>query len=205
MRWVFADRFTPPIPMNKLFLEYRVSPCERNEIKNFIEKWHYSKSINGVQSDYCFKMERGEELIGGIIFGKPAMSQQLKRYGAGVMELRRLVCVDNTKRNAESYFIGRCLRWIRDNTDIKTIVSYADPEYGHEGIVYKATNFMLEGKTPPGRVIMYRGKKYHDKTIRTKYNGKLKPFAEKIKKALESGEAHYKDTVGKNIYVNFIK
>ena len=46
-----------------------------------------------------------------------------------------------------------------------------------------------------------RRKKYHDKTIRTKYNGKLKPFAKKIKKALEIGDANYIKTKGKHIYL----
>lgn len=191
--------------MNKLFLEYIVTPCERKEIKDFIETWHYSKNINGVLSDYCFKMQREKEIIGAAIFGKPAMAKQLDRFGKETLELRRLVCVDNTHRNAESFFIGRMLRWLKNKTNVRNVVSYSDPEYGHEGIVYKASNFILKGKTAEGRVIIYKGKKYHDKTIRTKYKGNLKPFALKIKQALESGEAYYKDTRGKNIYVYFLR
>ncbi len=190
--------------MNNLFLQYKVSPCERYEVTEFIEQWHYSHNINGVMSDYCFKMESGGELIGACIFGKPAMAGQLKRYGDGVIELRRLVCIDETKRNAESFFIGRCLRWLKANSPIKTIVSYADPEYGHQGVIYKASNFILQGKTAAGKVIMFNGKKYHDKAIRTKYNGKLKPFAIELKKALDDGKAEYKNTQGKNCYVYFL-
>ena len=63
-----------------------------------------------------------------------------------------------------------------------------------------ATNFKHVGFTPGGRVIMYQGKRYHDKTIRTKYNGRLKPFAQRIKDALETGEAYYTKTKGKHIY-----
>ena len=48
---------------------------------------------------------------------------------------------------------------------------------------------------------MYEGKRYHDKTIRTKYNGNLKPFAKKIKEALELGEAYYSKTEHKHIYL----
>jgi hypothetical protein len=48
---------------------------------------------------------------------------------------------------------------------------------------------------------MLGGKKYHDKTIRTKYNGVLKPFAIKVKTALETGEAVYKKTAGKHTVV----
>ena len=170
-----------------------------------MEKWHYSHSINGVLGNFYFKMERGKgELIGAVIFGKPAMAGQLKRFGDGVIELRRLVCIDDTKKNAESYMIGRCLRWLKQNTTVKTVVSYADPEYGHAGIIYKASNFILESKTTKGKVILWNGKKYHDKAIRTTYNGKLKPFALKLKEALKSGEAQYKETARKNCYVYYL-
>ena len=191
--------------MNQLFLEYKVFPCPRAEIKDFMEQWHYSHSINGVLSDYCFKMEHDGKMIGAAIFGKPAMAKQLDGFGDGTIELRRLVCVDDTKRNAESFFIGRMLRWLKANTNIRNIISYADPEYGHEGVIYKASNFILKGKTAAGKVIMFNGKKYHDKTIRTMYNGKLKPFAAEVKKALEDGRATYKETVGKNTYVYFLR
>ena len=79
-------------------------------------------------------------------------------------------------------------------------MSYADPEYGHEGVIYQASNFIKAGKTSTGKVIMHNGKKYHDKAIRTKYKGELKPFAVRLRKALESGDAFYKNTEGKYIY-----
>jgi hypothetical protein len=145
----------------------------------------------------------GGKIIGACLFGGLAMANQWKKYGEreeDVIELRRLVCIDATKKNAESFLIGRCLRWLRNNTNIKVVVSYADPEYGHAGIIYKATNFKHVGTSSPGKVIFWNGKKYHDKSIRTMYNGKLKPFAQRVKTAIENGEAHYKKTQGKNIY-----
>ena len=55
--------------------------------------------------------------------------------------------------------------------------------------------------TNAGKVIIYNDKLYHDKTIRTKYKGKLKPFAQRIKTALDSGLAKYATTKGKHIYL----
>lgn len=148
-------------------------------------------------------MKNNEELIGGCIFGKMAMANQWKKYGKtenDVIELRRLCCIDDTPKNTESYFIGQCLSWLAYNTSIKTVVSYADPYYGHEGTIYKATNFENIGTTSKGRVIIYGGKRYHDKTIRTKYKGKLKPFAIEVRQALDNGYAYYEKTPGKIIY-----
>lgn len=184
--------------------DFTVTLCLRNEIKDFIERYHYSGNINGCISDYCFKLERNGELIGALFYGRMTMAGQWKKYTtdpSSVIELRRLVCIDDTPKNTESYFIGSTLRWLKKNTQIKTVVSYSDTEYGHEGTVYKASNFSLIGKSKGAKVIYYNGKRYHDKTIRTKYNGVLKPFALKIKQALETGEAFYKTTKDKNIYV----
>lgn len=186
-------------------MDYIVSICERNEIRDFIEKWHYSKNINGLMIDYCFKMtDKNGNLIGAMIYGGLGMAGVWKKYAKKadeLTELRRLVCIDETPKNTESYFIGKTIRWLRDNTRIKKIISYADKTYNHQGIIYQATNFKKVGETSPGRVIIYRGKRYHDKTIRTKYNGNLKPFAMEIKRALENGIAHYVKTKPKNIYV----
>ena len=185
-------------------LDMSVELCGRRDIQSFIELNHYSKSINGCISDYCFRLMHAEEIIGAAFFGRMAMAGQWKKYGAAeseVIELRRLCCIDATPKNTESYFIGAMLRWLKKNTTHKVVVSYADAEQGHTGTIYKASNFKYLGHSAGARVIVYDQKTYHDKTIRTKYKGELKPFAKKIKAALESGEAVYKNTAGKHIYV----
>ncbi len=190
-------------------IDYTVSLCDRFEIRTFMEQYHYSHNINGVMSTYCFKLCTIDgEMIGAAIFGNLGMANAWKKYGTSaqdVIELRRLVLIDATKRNAESYFIGAMLRWLRKNTELKTVVSYADPNNGHTGVVYRASNFRHVGMSAPGKVIMYNGKQYHDKTIRTKYKGVLKPFALKIRLALATKEAYYKQTVGKYIYLYKLK
>lgn len=185
-------------------MNYSFQLCTRNEIKEFVEYWHYSKNINGLSSQYCFKLLDQDILIGGMIFGQLGMPNAWKKYVNNkddIIELRRLCCIDDTLKNTESYFIGKALRWLKQNTNIKTVISYADPEYGHQGTIYKASNFKLIGQTAPGKVIIWNGKKYHDKSIRTKYKNELKPFAKKLKLALENNEAFYKATKGKNIFI----
>ena len=190
--------------MSKIKL-YTVELCERSEIRDFIEEWHYSKNINGLISDYCFKLlDEHKTIIGGMIYGRIAMAGVWKKYAdkeSELTELRRLCCIDDTPKNTESFFIGNSLRWLKKNTDVLRVISYADMTYGHEGIIYKASNFKHCGMTAKGKVIMFNKKRYHDKTIRTKYKGKLKPYALRIKLALETGEAEYVNTLGKHIYI----
>ena len=183
--------------------KYLVKVCDRKEIRTFIETWHYSKNINGLKSNYCFKLMDENTMIGAMMYGQIAMANVWRKYVQSekdLIELRRLCCIDNTPKNTESYFIGFTLRWLRKNTDIKTVISYADETYNHQGTIYKASNFKHIGMTNKGKVIVYNNKLYHDKTIRTKYKGKLKPYCQKIKDALENGKAYYKDTLGKHIY-----
>jgi len=173
-----------------------------------VEKYHYSKNMNGLKTSYCFKLMDGDTMIGAMVYGKIGMGGVEQKYTDnpdGLLELKRLVCIDDTPKNTESYFIGWTLRWLQRNTDLEMIISYADTTYGHEGVVYKATNFKFVGETQPGRVIMYNGVRYHDKTIRTKHNHEYKPFAVEIRKALESGEANYVKTKAKNTYIYYFK
>lgn len=189
--------------------DFTVSTCGRQEIQKFVERHHYSKNVNGLSTQYCFKLlDSNLTLIGAIIYGRVSMKGVWKKYvdkEEHLIELKRLCCIDNTPKNTESFFIGSTLRWLRKRTDIKKVISYADKTYGHDGIVYRATNFDYLGETSSGKVIMYNGKRYHDKTIRTKHNGKLKPFAVRIKEELKKGNAYYVDTLGKNIYLYNLK
>jgi hypothetical protein len=189
--------------------DYVVAPVELKKIKSFVENWHYSKSVNGLHANYCFGLFDGDKLIGAMIYGSLGMANAWKKYGekeSDVIELRRLCCIDDTPKNTESYFIGKTIKWLKKNTDYKIIVSYADTFHGHSGTIYKASNFRHVGFTAKGKKILYENKTYHDKSIRTYYvNAKgekvLKPFAKRIKDALDNGTAHYIDTGSKHIFV----
>ena len=92
---------------------FQVKPVEVKVIKELIETLHYSHSINGLKLSYCFGLYDNDKLIGGIIYGGLAMRNAYKKYvekEEDIIELRRLVCIDDTPRNTESYFIGRTLQ-----------------------------------------------------------------------------------------------
>jgi hypothetical protein len=186
--------------------DFVVHKTTLQRVRPFVEQWHYSSNVNGLRVSHTFGLFCKNHLIGAMIYGSIGMANVWKKYATSekdVVELRRLCCIDNTPRNTESYFIGKTIRWLKKHTAYKVIISYADMFHNHAGTIYKASNFQYHGITSPGRVIEYDGKIYHDKTIRT-YNPSsmtLKPYAQKIKTALENGQAKYIDTPGKHIYV----
>ena len=192
--------------------DFTVAPIDISGVRDFIETHHYSGNVNGIRVAQCFGLYDGTpmqwNLIGGMIYGAMGMANAWKKYGeceGDVIELRRLCCIDDTPKNTESYFIGRTLRWLKQNTEFKVVISYADAHYGHEGTIYKASNFEHIGMTAKSRVIQFGDRTYHDKTIRTYFvnkhgEKKLKPFAERVKNALENGDAQYEERPPKHIY-----
>lgn len=196
--------------------DFTVREVPFNVVAPFIEKWHYSHSAKGQSPKNCFALMHDGDMIGAMIYGFFSMRNQWKKYSVygiddefEVIELRRLVCIDETPRNTESYFIGQTIKYLKKNTDYKIIVSYADPHHGHAGTIYKATNFYHVGMTAPGKIIDYNGNRHHDKSIRDINKSHFKKTGERIPaqsalrliRALESGEAKMIDTPGKHIYV----
>lgn len=192
---------------------FLVKEVKIQEVRSFVEKWHYSGNVNGLRIAHVFGLYSGENLIGAMIYGGMAMANTWKKYASSdskIVELRRLCCIDKTPRNTESYFIGKTLRWLAKNTEYELVVSYADMYHNHQGTIYKASNFKHMGMTPKGRLIELEGKIFHDKSIRTYYINKdgiknLKPFAQRLKDKLSNGEAKYIQTPGKHIYIYKLK
>jgi hypothetical protein len=131
-------------------------------------------------------------LVGAVLFG--AMSTTAwKKFGSlekNVLELRRLVLLDNVGKNSESRTIGFCLRYIKKHDkDVEIVVSYADPLHGHSGTIYKASNFEYIGVSgkDSGFKDLDTGRIYHSRALRTKYKGEYKPFVKKLREKLQNG------------------
>jgi hypothetical protein len=61
------------------------------------------------------------------------------------LTLTRLWLSDELPKNSESRFIGVVLRSLRKHTNLKFLVSYADPAQGHLGTIYQATGWVYTG------------------------------------------------------------
>ena len=186
--------------------DFTVESVPRSAIQKFVEKWHYSHSTNGVQHTQCFALFDGLTMIGAMIYALPSMKATAAKYNPinplRCWELRRLCCIDDTPTNTESYFIGKTLRWFRQNSDVEVVVSFADLEQGHDGVIYRASNFHYLGQTGKGQALMVDGKKYHARSM----NQKLKPYSRELKRRYKSGDKdiYFVDTKPKHIYVYYL-
>ena len=162
--------------------QYQFNPDPiKQQCKEFIVNHHYAGSCPPTVK--CFALEDNEVLIGVCIFSNVSR-QSIKVPNCNkLLELSRLFILDGTPKNTESYFIGKCLKWLKKNTDYEAIVSFADPTQGHQGTIYKATNFILLGKTAPNYHYMTEfGQRIHKKQVwdRAKLNGHVESVQSKL-------------------------
>ena len=145
-------------------------------------------------------------MIGAMMYAMPSMPATAAKYNpinpSRCMELRRLVCIDDTPKNTESYFIGKTLRWLKQNTDIEVIVSFADQHYGHAGTIYKASNFEYLGETAAGQVLMVDGREMHSRSL----NQKDRPYGRELKRRYDAGDENifFKKRKPKHIYTYYL-
>jgi hypothetical protein len=166
------------------------------QVMDFLKTWHYSP-YTFIQHKETFTMWReGDwgmpELVGVCVYTRPAGAAAAQKYYPEepdkCLELRRLCLIDETPKNAESYFVSRTIKWLKRNTEWKFIVSYADPEQGHEGVIYRAANFKYEGVTGEGSQLEVDGEKFHIRTLTMTD----RPYGVEINRRYKEGDVNVK-------------
>ena len=191
--------------------DFTVEEIPRKSVVKFIEKHHYSHNVNGVQSLYHYGLFREgnfgiPKMIGAMMYAHPSMPATAAKYNPinpdKCLELRRLVCIDDTPKNTESYFIGQTFKLLKQTTDMEVIVSFADQHHGHTGVIYKATNFDYLGETGKGRILMVDGKEMHSRSL----NQLDRPYGRELNRRYKAGDENifWKNTEPKHIYVYYL-
>ena len=98
------------------------------------------------ETEHNSDLFNSERIVGVVVYGVSCSSTLLRGVcgeseKSNVYELTRLWTEDNTPKNTESYLIGNTIKLL----DKEIIVSFAEIQQGHLGIVYQATNFMYCG------------------------------------------------------------
>ena len=166
-------------------------------VKNhYSHKWTSCRYALGIfyetDNEHTFFDEKDEKLAGVAIYGYPvgrsapkSISPELKEEE--VLELTRLFIFDDYGKNTESVVLSKTFNWLKENaSDIKVLVSYSDPEQGHLGIIYQATNWIYQGNSirlMPNYAIRLTedGKWMHSRNVTTKFGSHN---LEKLKKRI---------------------
>jgi hypothetical protein len=157
--------------------KYKIMSIRPYQTYEWLLKKHYAKRVPSIS--YSFGLYEGSILIGVMTIGKPASPSLCdgvcgKEFTEYVYELNRLCVHDGLEKNVLSYFVGSCLKIIKEDL---IIVSYADKSMGHNGYIYQATNWIYTGATKERTDIGQEDgthSRHYDKTINKKSNRKFR-------------------------------
>lgn len=128
--------------------EDRLGPTQ-----HFLEEHHYAQY--GRVGSGIYSASLNSELIAVCKFASPVRQGIAGSVGmedGQVLELDRF-CIHPArhKKNFASYFMARVLKLFkRDYPHVLKLVSFADPRVGHDGGIYKASNWDCLGETSKG-------------------------------------------------------
>jgi hypothetical protein len=194
----------------------RLEKASKEAIKYACLRFHYAKAIPGAGRYGYSVFNDQNEWCGVILFGLGTNKHIGTKYGlkqGEIMELVRMAL--NGKQESTSKALSLSLKLIRkDFPLLKMIVSYADVDQDHKGVIYQATNWAFVGhvnaNVKTGYII--KGVRKHQRTvtisgienIRKKYKdptavpfiskGKLKylyPFTKEMVKLCEGIKKPY--------------
>lgn len=150
---------------------YQVRAVTRADCAPFILGIHYARRWPSIS--YAYGLFRDGELVGVVTYGTPP-SSPLREGVAGaemashVLELNRLCLRDNLKNEA-SRLVGASLRQLPKG---KIVVSFADTEQDHKGIVYQACSFTYHGLSAKRTDWKVKGKEHlHGQTVADEFRG----------------------------------
>jgi hypothetical protein len=130
-------------------LQFLINPITNETATLWVRKWHYSHRIP-TGKNMGYGLYSSGSLYAVIVYGIG-----VNPFEAGflrckqVVEIKRM-CRSEPKQDYElSRFIRLTMRMLAREYPHDCVIAFADPMHGHEGIVYKASGFKLEGMTNP--------------------------------------------------------
>lgn len=131
------------------FCDVEIRDAPASKYNNLLCKYHYL--VNAGASGIARGAYLNDQLIAVCIFspvGRQTTAATLNKQEKNIRELSRL-CIHPSyqKKNFGSWFISKCIRSLPK--EYETIISYADTTFNHYGVVYQASNFVLDKEVPP--------------------------------------------------------
>lgn len=167
------------------------------ESKTMVQTLHYSKSPSICSLVYCLYID--DKLMGVAGFGTPVGRKCQETYsttGRLVIELKRLVLDPRALKNTGSWFIAKCIKSLKEK-QYDSVLSYADPKVGHDGTLYRASNFQYKGLQKfHTEYVKYKRKSWNIRDVYQKG-----PRGIELKEALRLGKAKRYKVPKKHIFL----
>lgn len=132
-----------------------------------IRERHYTHSVPSGKSHY---IGFGDAIVVWAIPANKNLAKFVLGYPGNVWELSRLWAPDGHEKNLLTRAISAAVGIIRRLENPDALVSYADPNAGHRGGVYRAASWIYHGQSEESRA--YRGKNGEIVSRRAFHSGK---------------------------------
>ena len=130
--------------------------------------WHYSKAIPAGKMLKIGAWEDGK-YIGVVLFSLGANKSIGTPYGlkdTECCELTRIALTDH--KHFVSEIMMQAVKKLKELCPgIRLVVSFADPEHGHVGAIYQATNWIYTGMSAAADEYVINGKRIHGRQLRS--------------------------------------
>jgi hypothetical protein len=150
---------------------FSVQPIEYGKAMEWCLNKHYARRKPMFQFSFAL-VDKSDNVQGIVVYGRPPVQIEksvflgLIKEPYKVYELTRLV-IQVTDKNAASFLVGNSLKMLPKNN---IVVSYADSNMNHCGIVYQATNWIYTGSNKAHDCeYIVDGKKMHPKSITERF------------------------------------
>lgn len=176
-------------------VDLKIDWATHEAAKYACENWHYSGCLPAGKLVKVGVWESGK-FVGVVLFGRGASPTLGKRFNLGQSECIELVRIALTEHDNYISRISKLANkfLLKASPGLRLIVSFADPDKGHNGGVYQAANWIYCGDSPAtielfikGRWVHWRGGFYekNKQTKRRKMPGKhryLMPLDDEMRK-----------------------
>lgn len=126
-------------------MQLSVMPYHTKDLDKFIASIHYLGYTPTGAILRLGVLQDGIKVIGAMMWGRPE-SRNLNQEK--ILELTRMVFVDDTEPFVESHSLGLARKWIRKHyPQVKLVLAYSDTEQNHDGTIYEADNWCDFGLT----------------------------------------------------------
>lgn len=125
----------------------QVRPIPIRWAREILVRHHYLHSLPG-GTCLAFGVFLVSRLLGVLTLGVGPLNGYSLVEGAtpaDCLVLTRLWLSDGLPKNSESRVLGVVLRSLKRHTEVKFLVTYADPAEGHVGVIYKASGWLYTG------------------------------------------------------------
>ena len=143
-----------------------IAPCSHEAAAKAVQRWHYSRVMPAGKL-VKFGVWEDERFVGTILYGRgatPMLARSFHIDQTVIAELVRVACGDHA--TPVTRMVAVSLKLLRARSPgLRVVLSFADPDQGHVGMIYRAGNWLYLGRSSEANFWMVHGVKRHPRSI----------------------------------------